>query len=154
MSWCWNMLESSDWSFRLIQMGVSGGGEMWSLEVVEALCGPLEEKAKVALLTDVASLFFFVSQNNLELETLLLWEFLSFLCTFFQCLHRSKLRTPSVAESALGSAKNSPPKTAEYARFVEETNGFLAFVDVFRWSIWSWDDPHGFVLVIFFEYKM
>jgi hypothetical protein len=54
------MLESSDWSFRLIQMGVSGGGEMWSLEVVEALCGPLEEKAKVALLTDVASLFFLV----------------------------------------------------------------------------------------------
>jgi hypothetical protein len=33
---------------------------MWSLEVVEALCGPLEEKAKVALLTDVASLFFLV----------------------------------------------------------------------------------------------
>ena len=56
---------------------------MWSLEVVEALCGPLEEKAKVALLTDVASLFFFVSQNNLELETLLLWEFFRFFARFF-----------------------------------------------------------------------
>ena len=43
------MLESSDWSFGLIQMGVSGGncGTWMNLEVVEALCGPLEEKAKV-----------------------------------------------------------------------------------------------------------
>ena len=49
------MLEASDWSFGLIQMDPDGCflcWEMWNLEVVEALCGPLEEKAKVALLTE------------------------------------------------------------------------------------------------------
>ena len=124
--------------FQIDPDGCFRGGDMWSLEVVEALCGPLEEKAKVALLTDVASLFFLVFlciPEQPRIGDLTAVGVLSFLCTFFQCLHRSKLRTPSVAESALGSAKNSRPKTAEYARFVEETNGFLAFVDVFRWSI-------------------
>lgn len=38
--------------FQIDPDGCFRAWEMWSLEVVEALCGPLEEKAKVALLTE------------------------------------------------------------------------------------------------------